>query len=67
MSDTARQVTQDIGALSVEQFCERYGLGRSTVYRMIAASELRAVKAGQRTIILAKDIRAWERSLEPLH
>lgn len=61
MSDT------DIGALSVEQFCERYGLGRSTVYRMIADAKLRAVKAGQRTIILAKDIRAWERSLEPLH
>jgi excisionase family DNA binding protein len=54
----------DLGAMTVAQFCERYGLGHSKVYLMISAGELRAVKCGSRTLLLARDVRAWERSLE---
>lgn len=57
---------EGLGAMTVAQFCERYGLGHSKVYLMINAGELRAVKCGSRTLILAKDARAWERSLPAL-
>lgn len=55
---------EELGAMTVAQFCERYGLGHSKVYMMINAGELRAVKCGSRTLLLARDVRAWERSLE---
>jgi len=51
------------GAVTVKEFCELYRLGHSKVYEMIAARELRAHKVGSRTIILAADVRAWEKSL----
>lgn len=56
--------TDDLGALTVAQFCERYSLSQSKVYLEIKAGRLRAVKVGSRTLLLARDIRTWERSLE---
>jgi hypothetical protein len=56
----------EFGALTVREFCERYPLGHTKAYEEINAGRLRAVKCGSRTLILARDARAWERSLPPL-
>jgi excisionase family DNA binding protein len=64
---TPKQPDADqIGALTVEEFCRAYGLGRTHVYAVIATGRLRARKSGTRTLILKKDIRAWEESLNML-
>jgi hypothetical protein len=39
------------------------GLSRSEIYRRLAAGDLRAVKAGKRTLILADSLRAYLDSL----
>jgi excisionase family DNA binding protein len=57
----------ELGALTVREFCQRYRLGNSLVYDLIKRDALRAVKCGRRTLILAKDAQAWERSLAPVH
>ena len=37
--------------------------GRSTIYRAIAAGELKAHKRGSRTFILDEELRAWLRAM----
>jgi excisionase family DNA binding protein len=58
---------ENLGALTVREFCERYRLGHTLVYEMIKDGRLRAVKCGERTLLLAKDVNAWEQSLRPVH
>lgn len=43
--------------LSLSEACRISGLGRTTIYRAIAAGELVAGKVGKRTIILREDLR----------
>ena len=38
-------------AFSVEEFCERYGIGRTSAYGEMRSGRLRAVKRGRRTLI----------------
>jgi excisionase family DNA binding protein len=57
----------NLGAVTVREFSRRYRLGRTLVYEMIKDGRLRAVKCGQRTLVLAKDIKDWEQSLRPVH
>jgi excisionase family DNA binding protein len=45
--------------MSVDQFTERYGIGRSKTYEQIAAGRLRALKVGKRTIIREDDAEDW--------
>ena len=49
----------DRRALSVSEFCRRYGVGRSKAYEEIKAGRLRAVKTGHRTLIIVDDAEAW--------
>lgn len=58
---------ENLGALTVREFCQRYRLGHTLVYEMIKDGRLRAVKCGERTLLLAKDVKAWEQSLRPVH
>jgi excisionase family DNA binding protein len=58
---------EDLGAMTVREFCERYRLGHTLVYEMIKDGRLRAVKCGERTLILARDVKVWEQSLRPVH
>jgi len=50
-------------AVSPAEAADLLGVGRSTVYKLIAARTLMARKAGRRTVILVRDI---ERYLEAL-
>jgi excisionase family DNA binding protein len=51
------------GALSIDGFCKLFALGRTFAYEQIKEGKLRAVKCGNRTLILRRDAEAWARSL----
>jgi excisionase family DNA binding protein len=50
-------------ALSVEQFCKRYGIGKSTLYVQIREGRLRVRKVGKRSVIAVDDAEIWFRNL----
>jgi excisionase family DNA binding protein len=53
-------------ALSVEDFCNSYGVGRTTAYEEISSGRLRAVKVGRRTLIPETSAADWLKSLAPV-
>jgi excisionase family DNA binding protein len=50
-------------AMSIRDFCERYNVGRTTVHQEIKNGQLKARKAGRRTLIGVEDAERWWRSL----
>src|SRR5262249_38528450 len=58
--DTAKQ------ALSVQEFCLAFGIGKDKLYREVKAGRLKARKSGKRTLILKSDAEAWAASLPTL-
>ncbi|MBR1197810.1 helix-turn-helix domain-containing protein [Bradyrhizobium sp. AUGA SZCCT0158] len=46
-------------ALSVVEFAQRYGVGRTTTYEEIKSGRLPARKIGKRTIITVDDAEEW--------
>ncbi len=63
MTDTSALARR---ARTLKQFCADYGVGRTFTYAEIKAGRLRAVKAGDRTLILQDDSEAWARALPRL-
>lgn len=47
------------GALSISEFCERMGLGRTTVQALIKRGELPVKRVGRRTLIPLEAAAAW--------
>ena len=54
------------GAISIKAFCERNGIGMTSVHAEIKAGRLIARKCGNRTLIAKTDERAWLNSLPKL-
>jgi excisionase family DNA binding protein len=50
-------------AYSILEACEAARIGRTNLYEVIRSGQLRVVKHGKRTLILADDLRAWLGSL----
>jgi excisionase family DNA binding protein len=50
-------------AMSIDEFCEHYRVGRTTAYEEIKRGRLRARKCGRRTIIGDDDGEDWFRRL----
>jgi len=46
-------------AISIDEFCERYGLGRTKAYEELKSGRLRGRKIGKRTIIAEDDAEEW--------
>ncbi|MGA8692624.1 MAG: helix-turn-helix domain-containing protein [Xanthobacteraceae bacterium] len=54
------------GALTVEEFCRCYRVGRTVAYEEIGAGRLIARKRGSRTLIARDEARRWFRGLPPI-
>jgi hypothetical protein len=50
-------------ALSIKDFCQTYGVGRSVTYQLIGAGTLKAKKQGAKTLIDCASAERWYRSL----
>jgi hypothetical protein len=50
-------------AMSIAEFCERYGPGRTKTYEELKSGRLRGRKIGKRTIITEDDAEDWLRCL----
>jgi excisionase family DNA binding protein len=46
-------------AFSIDEAGQVSSVGRTLIYKEIAAGNLRATKVGRRTVILADDLKAW--------
>jgi hypothetical protein len=63
ISERERQRRARQRAMSLAQFCERYGLGRTKAYEELKTGRLRGRKCGKRTIIADDDAERWLSSL----
>lgn len=59
----AQASDRDQIAYSINQACEKAGLGRTHIYEAIRNGSLRARKSGRRTIILHHDLEKFLRNL----
>lgn len=51
-------------SLSIEEVCAATGLGRTKIYQLANAGELKARKIGKRTIVLKDDLEAFLNGLK---
>ena len=65
ITDERPNKTADLGALTLDEFCRCYRVGRTTAYEEINAGRLTARKRGSRTLIAREEALRWFRSLPP--
>jgi len=53
-------------ASTVDDFCVRNAIGRSTFYKEVRAGRLMLRKIGRKTVVLREDEDAWRQSLPVL-
>jgi excisionase family DNA binding protein len=53
----------DKRAYSVSEFCQCFGIGRTTAYWEIKSGRLKVAKLGKRTLIPIDNANAWLRNL----
>lgn len=58
-----RLTTGSKAAFSIEEFCQRFGIGRSMVYLENKKGRLPFRKVGTRTLILTTDAETWASTL----
>jgi hypothetical protein len=63
LTDTERLRRARQRAMSIPEFCERYGPGRTKAYEELKSGRLRGRKIGKRTIITEDDAEDWLRHL----
>jgi hypothetical protein len=63
MSEDEKQSRSRNRAMSVAQFSEGYGIGRTKTYEELNSGRLRGRKIGKRTIITEDDAEDWLRRL----
>ena len=63
ISEAERQRRARQRALSIAEFCERYGPRRTKAYEELKSGRLRGRKIGKRTIITEDDAEDWLRRL----
>ena len=51
------------GAITVDGFCDRYNIGRTTFYAEVKAGRIRPVKVGRKTLIPEPEGERWLASL----
>lgn len=50
-------------AISVSEFCERYGVGRTKAYELFNSQEVEVRKMGTRTLVSRRSAERWFESL----
>jgi excisionase family DNA binding protein len=63
ISEAERQRHARKRALTIQEFSQVYGLGRTRVYQELRSGRLRGRKIGKRTVITTDDAEDWLRSL----
>ena len=66
ISEVERQARARERAMSIDEFCRRYAIGRTSAYAEIKQGRLRARKVGKRTLITDDDGESWLQRLPVL-
>lgn len=53
----------ELVAMTIAEFCQRYGIGRTSAYYELKAGRLKAKKCGRKTLILQASAIEWLNSL----
>lgn len=59
MESSTKDMTDTKAALSVEDFCDRFGIGRTAAYEEMKTGRLKARKCGRRTLIPRTEAERW--------
>ena len=65
-SNTKREVVNFPLAYTIAEACAATRTGRTALYEAINSGQLRAVKRGRRTLVLAEDLRSWLSRFPPV-